>query len=243
MGWIKLDRKIKYNRLWLERPFSRGQAWVDLLLLANHTDREYVYGDKTVVGKRGDVNVSLSWLADRWGWSRGKVRRFVRELTVNRMCSVSSTPHGTTLSIENYAFYQDGRPTDGTQTDIKRTSNGTSIDHTQEEKKEELKKNNILIPLVSDVERYVEENGFDVDPLELYDYYAGQGWKKANGMPVKDWKACVRSWHRKHVKEKQGGTTKSDARAERLAEMEEQERKEIEELNRKAEQFRKEKQK
>ena len=239
MGWIKLDRKIKYNRLWLEKPFSRGQAWVDLLLLANHSDREYVYHGERVVGKRGDVDVSMLWLAERWGWSRGKVSRFIRELEVNQMCfKKSSTTHGTTLTIENYASYQFGEQ----QADNRRTSNGQQTVHTQEPRIKE-PNNNILVPRVSEVERFVEENHLEVDALELFDYYSSQGWRKANGMPVKDWRACVRAWHRKNVKAKQADTLKAETRAERLAEIEEQERKEIEELNRKAAKFRKEKQK
>ena len=33
-SYIKLDRGLKNNSLWLEKPFSKGQAWVDLLMLA-----------------------------------------------------------------------------------------------------------------------------------------------------------------------------------------------------------------
>ena len=34
-GYIKLHRSLMDNPLWTEKPFSRGQAWVDLLMLAN----------------------------------------------------------------------------------------------------------------------------------------------------------------------------------------------------------------
>lgn len=39
-GWIKLHRKLSDNPLWTCEPFTKGQAWVDLILLANH---EYNY--------------------------------------------------------------------------------------------------------------------------------------------------------------------------------------------------------
>ena len=35
-GWVKLHRKLQESNFWLCEPFSRGQAWVDLILLANH---------------------------------------------------------------------------------------------------------------------------------------------------------------------------------------------------------------
>ena len=37
-GWIKLHRSISDNDLWTSEPFSRGQAFVDLILLASHKD-------------------------------------------------------------------------------------------------------------------------------------------------------------------------------------------------------------
>ena len=74
MGWIKLDRKIMDNDLlWgCDEPFSRGQAWIDLLLLANHKDKKGYSGSQVQTFARGDVNKSISSLAERWGRSRKK---------------------------------------------------------------------------------------------------------------------------------------------------------------------------
>ena len=35
-GWISIHRKIQDNLIWNDKPFNRGAAWIDLLLLANH---------------------------------------------------------------------------------------------------------------------------------------------------------------------------------------------------------------
>ena len=37
-GWIKLHRTLQDNKLWYSEPLTKGQAWVDLILLANHKD-------------------------------------------------------------------------------------------------------------------------------------------------------------------------------------------------------------
>jgi hypothetical protein len=37
-GYIKLWRRLKDSDLWLKEKFTRGQAWVDLLMLANHRE-------------------------------------------------------------------------------------------------------------------------------------------------------------------------------------------------------------
>lgn len=53
-------------------------------------------------------------------------------------------------------------------------------------------------PSVDDVKRYCEERNNGIDPEAFIDYYAQQGWKLANGNPMKDWKAAVRTWERRN---------------------------------------------
>ena len=66
LGWVKLHRTLAYNKLWLSEPFTKGQAWVDLLMLA---------------GRDGIVHASYAWLAKRWQWNhKEKVRRFLAYL-------------------------------------------------------------------------------------------------------------------------------------------------------------------
>ena len=43
-GWIKVSRTIQEHWVWDEKPFSKGQAWIDLLLLAKHSDEKFWTG-------------------------------------------------------------------------------------------------------------------------------------------------------------------------------------------------------
>ena len=79
-GYIKLYRQLQANKLWLSEPFTRGQAWVDMLLLANHADGYIRKRGVRVDIKRGQLGWSERKMAERWKWSRGKVRRFLNEL-------------------------------------------------------------------------------------------------------------------------------------------------------------------
>lgn len=64
-------------------------------------------------------------------------------------------------------------------------------------------KSNIFTPPTrEDVQAYCKERGNHVDAERFVDYYASQKWKKANGQPVSDWKACVRTWERSETKRK-----------------------------------------
>ena len=124
-NWIKVNRALSNHWIWnTGEPFTKGQAWVDLLLLAYHSDDDKVINGQVKHIKRGQVPYSKLFLARRWKWSIGKVSRFCTLLVKSKMCSVNSTTDGTTITIENYEFWQDARntnrPSNGKQTENKR---------------------------------------------------------------------------------------------------------------------------
>lgn len=116
-GYIRLYRGIQDNWVWQDKPFSKGQAWVDLLILANHSDHKSPYGDKVIECSRGEVNRSIRYLAERWGWGREKVRTFLKQLEADEMISLSPTTKPTTILIENYTKYQVAQPQNQPTTD------------------------------------------------------------------------------------------------------------------------------
>lgn len=127
-SYIKLDRGLKNNSLWLsEKPFTKGQAWVDLLMLAQGTEKHRSYRGRQQKLERGNVYTSIYFLSDRWGWSRMKVYRFLEKLMLDEMIVVQGwktdettfrtvhrtttetnfkTTDETTISIVNWALYQ-----------------------------------------------------------------------------------------------------------------------------------------
>lgn len=66
-GWISLHRSIQDNVLWEDKPFSKGQAWVDLLLLANHKEGKTLIDSNVICVNRGELITSIRKLCDRWG--------------------------------------------------------------------------------------------------------------------------------------------------------------------------------
>lgn len=106
-GWIKIHRKILDNFLWEDKPFSRGQAWIDLILLANHEDKTIIFSGNVVEIKRGQKMTSLRKLSDRWGWSRTKTKKFLEVLQNEKMLTYKSDSKNTVYSIVNYNNYQE----------------------------------------------------------------------------------------------------------------------------------------
>lgn len=111
-GWIKLYRRINDNWIWEEKPFSKGQAWIDLLLLANYEARKTTFKGEVITCEIGTVNISVLELSRRWGWSRGKTRQFLTLLEKDNMIELNCTTNRTTICIVNYRIYSDLQPTD-----------------------------------------------------------------------------------------------------------------------------------
>ncbi len=138
-GWIKLHRKLSENNLWKETPFSRGQAWVDLILLANHQEGYIRKRGIKIALNRGQVGMSILGLAGRWGWSRGKVIRFMKELEREQQVVQQKSRLTTLTTIVNYDEYQGGGTTDGTTSD---TTDGQQTDINKNVKKDKNEKEN-----------------------------------------------------------------------------------------------------
>lgn len=135
MGWIKLDRKILEHWIWKDKPYSKGQAWIDLLLLANHEDKAFISGTRKIEAKRGNIYKSVLFLANRWGWSRKKVMGLLMALQKDNMITQNSTTHGTTITIVNYEKYQNRGQRNGQQMDNRLAKKGQQSAHIQEYKK------------------------------------------------------------------------------------------------------------
>lgn len=219
MFWIKLHKKISSHWLWDDKPFSRGQAFIDLLILADDTDHKGVYRGQVVNYKRGDVNMSLLELSDRWGWSRGKTKRFLECLQVDGMVNIKRTQNRTVVTIENYSVYQDTRTPNGHQTDTKRTIDGQQTDsrrtHSKsiesikslESKREYItppiippKGEKFIPPTVEEVRDFCLERNNGIDAEAFVDFYQSKGWYVGKNK-MKDWKAAVRTWERSNRKQ------------------------------------------
>ena len=115
-GYFAVHRKLLTSDMWLSEPFTRGQAWVDLIGLANHTDGFIRVRGTRVNIKRGQLAWSIISLSARWKWSRGKVRRFLRELESNSVQQIVQQKSNLTtlITIVNYNQYQSGGTTNST---------------------------------------------------------------------------------------------------------------------------------
>ena len=110
-GYIKLYRDIRGHWIWSDPDYLR--AWVDLLMMVNHEDKQLLFNKKLITVKRGSRITSIRKLAERWGWSRGRVARFLDMLEQDHMIATRRTTQKTLINVINYSFYQSEKPKRG----------------------------------------------------------------------------------------------------------------------------------
>jgi len=208
-GWIALHRQITEHWLWNEKPFSRGQAWIHMLLMANHEDNEIMFeGTKRTI-RKGSFVTSIVKLSAIFGWERKKTTRFLDRLERDKMVTTERTTHGTTVTIVNWGNYQDSWTTHGTTEGITDgqpmgqpmgiNNNDNNVNNKKKDTKVSKEKAKRFIPpTVEEVENYCKEKGYSVDANRFVDFYESKGWMVGKNK-MKCWKAAVRTWVSKNT--------------------------------------------
>lgn len=218
-GWIKLYRQLADNPIWLIKPFSQGQAWVDLLLITTYNEGFIKIRNGEIIKlKKGECGYSQLTLSERWGWSRGKVKRYLNLLETEKMIQQKNIGKYTIINILSYEKFQN----DTTNNTINDTIDDTIDGHYQESKEskeskkidiyvspeiEQIKKIYIdectnLIPLTAYsmnkdlrmlIKEYLEDTNFDFD-------YFKEVCKKANELiQIGDYKIDLKSIIKNHT--------------------------------------------
>lgn len=171
-GWFLLSRKE--DDLYFDEKFTRWQSWQDLIRLACWKEyRSHIRGIP-IDHKVGCVYESTENLARRWGWSRGKVIRFLKELEMDERIIQQKSNVINCISIINYAKYQLNDTTDRT-TD--RTTNDTTNGTTQKEKKIKENKYNSSSTTGTPMKNFVK-----VEDLSIWLANRDDGWKEVTAM-------------------------------------------------------------
>jgi hypothetical protein len=206
-GWIKLYRDITDHWIWQEKPFDKRSAWIDLILMANHKDNKFVFGNELTEVKRGSFITSVRKLCNKWGWSNTKVTSFLQILKNDNMIDFLSDTKKTVVTIVNYGLYQDINDTKTTQ---KRHENDTETTQKHTNKNVKNDKNDkklkdiadkpqtqkFIPPTLEEIKEYCFERNNNVDAERFMNFYQAKGWMVGKNK-MKDWKASVRTWEQK----------------------------------------------
>lgn len=106
-GFVLIHRNIEDFWVWdTEEPFDRRSAFVDLIMMMNHTDREILFDRELFTVKRGEKVTSLRDLSNRWKWSTKKVSTFLGLLEKSGTIELNKNSRCTIIKLRNYDSYQ-----------------------------------------------------------------------------------------------------------------------------------------
>ena len=210
-GWIKIHRKIMECALWNgDEPSNKKSAWIDLLLMANHKEKQIVFKGQPRTIKAGQRLTSIRKLATLWNWSLNRVRRYLELLEELNMITVERDTNGTLITIVKYEVYQGERyatdtPTDTPMDTLTDTPTDTAMEPKQERKNDKNDKKNIYgeyhhVKLTDqELGKLQEEYGEEMTTaciVYLDEYIEMKGYK------AKSHYLCIRKWVVDAVKEK-----------------------------------------
>lgn len=138
-GWIKIHRRIKEHWTYKEkRVFSKFEAWIDLIMRANHKDTKVLLGNELIELKRGQFITSIRTLCNEWNWSNSKVINFLKLLEKDEMITYKSDTKKTVISVINYSVYHENEEEETTR---KHHENETKAKQKHTDKNEKNDKN------------------------------------------------------------------------------------------------------
>lgn len=105
-GFILLYRDLRESWLWYDKPFSKAQAFIDMLFRCSYEDTEFRFKGQETSLNRGEFTTSQLQLSKDWGWSRHKVSDFLKTLQASGTIEYTSDREKTFIRIINYDEYQ-----------------------------------------------------------------------------------------------------------------------------------------
>ena len=83
-GWIKVHRGIRSSWIWdFDNP-KMTMAWLDLLMMMNHSDKKIMVDSEPFLVKRGSRFTSITKLAERWKVTRVTARKWLEAFKKER---------------------------------------------------------------------------------------------------------------------------------------------------------------
>lgn len=130
------------NEFYFVDRFTKMQAWIDLLLLANHKPVTIFIRGNEINLKEGQLAYSQLSLAKRWKWNRKTVDKFLSMLQNREMLDNRKTRLTTIISIRKWNEYQQNGQQNGQQKDNRTDidNKGNNEDNENNLKKVEIKK-------------------------------------------------------------------------------------------------------
>lgn len=200
-GYIKLYRKMT-DWGWYKDQNTKD-VFLHLLLEACYEPCFF----RNANLKAGQIATTVKEIKEKTGISEQSIRTSLNRLKSTNEITIETTNKFSIITLNNYADYQgannqsNNQLTNNQQTTNKQLTNATYNKEIKKLRNEEIKnissgKTKFVPPTLQEVKDYCSERKNNVDAERFFDYYSANGWVQGKGKPIKDWKACIRTWER-----------------------------------------------
>ena len=125
--YITVLRKLFRDPMWTSEPFTRSQAWIDLLYWAFHSDGNFKWNGRRYNLLRGQFSHTEGFLAKRWQWSRLKVHRTLKRWEVLGMIKIGKLEQRSEQQSEQQSEQRSEQRTEHNKNKLKETINKNKL--------------------------------------------------------------------------------------------------------------------
>lgn len=191
-GYILLHRDILDH--WVFQDPVTFKFFTYCLLKANFEDRTFVFNNKQIELKRGQLIFGRKAFSNRLDISEKILRRVVQNLVKDDILGQQTSTQYTVLTIKKYDDYQIGANAGPTKVQ-RRANEGPHINTLKE-----LNTLDKAKPTLDQVKEFCLQENLAIDAEYYFNSQEAVGWVNKNGQKVKSWKASIKTWNRNEIK-------------------------------------------
>lgn len=132
-GWIKLHRKVSESRFCVGDSERLG-FWINLLVMANHTENTFLLGEQEVTVKEGQFATGRKRLSEITGVSEMKVERWLTYLETVQQIKQQTFSKYRIITICKWSSYQSYEQENAQQVNNKRTTSEQQVNTNKNDK-------------------------------------------------------------------------------------------------------------
>ena len=185
-GWISLHRKILDNPILTRgRAYSRFEAFVYMLLKANHKKNKCVIGNNIIYVETGSFITSQKKLMFEFKWGISKLRGFLELLQNDHMIKIDSNSYSTMITIINYDTYQNYQIENKSQIKQKQIKNKSQTITNNKTNKINNANNITEEYFINQVNKIIESNELKYDQVMIKDFCSYWTEKNIGGFKMR----------------------------------------------------------
>jgi DNA replication protein DnaD len=188
-----------------KKPFSYGQAWAHMLMIANYEEGTIWVNNHPYKVDRGQIGKSQETLQGDFGWTRAQFRTFIKHLKNDHMISLEPAGKSSIITITNYDKYHGNDQEVDHETTMRQPIDNHETTANKKNKKNKKEKKEYMQPLLGEhknvkvtekeydsLKEYVGSESVALDLIERLSIYL-----KSTGKRYSSHYATMQGWYRR----------------------------------------------